>query len=353
MADFLTRLSDGLSGDFRALMLTGPRANAALRSALATTVAVLVALALHLDNPWWAGVSGVVLVQSDRAATLARSVDRVIGTTIGATVGYFGAGLIADHLAFLTVAGGSTAFAIYAQERAEHSYAFLLSGITIVLIMFGALAAPGKALDLAVYRGLEILVGVAVACAVDYALAPPAALAAAVTPRPGVFAAPVDRELVSIAVTGGIAIALIPLIWETLELPGLGQTPITAFVIVVALRQQPGWRALTRMTGCLLGGVWGLAAMHLVGDSFVPWLLALFVGLYLAAHINQGGGDAAYVGLQGGVAIVIAMVQGPAASSDIAPAFNRLVGIFGGVIVVSICQPLLAPLIRRIVEPNE
>ena len=352
MADFLTRLTNGLADDFRALLLTGLRANAAFRSALATTLAVLVALALHLDNPWWAGISGVVLVQSDRAATLARSIDRVIGTTIGATVGYFGAGLVADHLAFLAVAAGSTAFAIYAQERAEHGYAFLLSGITIVLIMFGALAAPGKAFDLAVYRGLEILVGVAVACAVDYALAPPAALAA-VLARPGIFATPIDRDLVAIAVIGGIAIALIPLVWEALQLPGLGQTPITAFIIVVALRQQPGWRALTRLVGCLLGGAWGLAAMHFVGDSFVLWLLALFVGLYLAAHINQGGGDAAYVGMQGGIAIVIAMVQGQAASSDIAPAINRLVGIFGGVIVVSICQPLLARVIRRIVEPSE
>src|SRR5580700_7863608 len=184
MAGFLARLTDGLAGDLRALTLTGPRANAALRSAIATTLAVLIALALHLDNPWWAGISGVVLVQSDRAATVARSVDRVIGTMAGAAVGYVGAGLAGDHLAFLALAGGCTGFAIYAQERAEHGYAFLLSGITIVLIMFGALAAPGTALDLAFYRGFEILVGVCAACAVDYALAEPATLAA-VIPKPG------------------------------------------------------------------------------------------------------------------------------------------------------------------------
>ncbi len=79
----------------------------------------------------------------------------------------------------------------------------------------------------------------------------------------------------------------------------------------------------------------------------------LFIGLYLAAHINQGKGDAAYVGMQAGIAIVIGMVQGQGVSSDIAPAINRLVGVFGGVLVVSICQPLLAPLVGWVIRPRE
>jgi uncharacterized membrane protein YccC len=353
MAGFPTRLSGDLADDLRALTLTGVRANAAFRSALATILAVLAALALHLDNPWWAGISGVVLVQTDRAATLARSIDRVIGTMIGATIGFVGAGLADDHLAFLMLVGGFTAFTIYAQERAEHGYAMLLSGITLVLIMFGSLAEPGKALNLAVYRGLEIIVGVSVACAVDYALAPTTTLAAAAPPRAGVFTRPIDHELAAIALTGGIAIALIPLVWVTLDLPGLGQTPVTAFIILVALRQEPGWRALTRAAGCLFGGLWGLAAMHFVGGSFAPWLLMLFAGLYVAAHINQGKGDAAYVGMQAGIAIVMAMVQGEGPSSDLAPAINREVGVFGGVIVVSLCQPLLAPVVGWIIRPRQ
>lgn len=352
MPNPITRLTSDLADDLRALTLSGARANAALRSTTATVLAVLIALALHFDNPFWAGVSGVVLVQTDRVATFARSIDRVIGTMIGATIGYFGAGLAEDHFAFLTLVGAFTAFVIYGQERTEHGYAVLLSGITVVLILFGSLATPGKALDLAVYRGLEILVGVLVACAVDYALAESTTLAAATPPKPGIFTRPIDHELAAIALTGGIAIALIPLVWETLDLPGLGQTPVTAFVVLVALRQEPGWRALTRFAGCLFGGLWALAAMHLVGGSFLPWLLMLFTGLYVAAHINQGKGDAAYVGMQAGVAIVIGMVQGQGPSSDIAPAINRLVGVFGGVLVVSICQPLLAPVVNWVIRPR-
>jgi len=350
--DFLTRLTSDLAGDFRALTLTGLRENAAFRSALTTVLAVLIALALNLDNPWWAGISGVVLVQTDRTATLARSIDRVIGTMIGAAIGYLGAGLADDHVAFLAIIGGCTGFALYAQERAQHGYAFLLGGITVVLIMFGSLVEPGNALNLSVYRGLEIIVGVVTACAVDYALAEVSGTPAAAATPPGVFTRPIDHELAAIAIAGAITIALIPVIWEALDLPGLGQTPITAVIILVAMRQEPGWRAFTRFVGCLLGAIWGLLAMHFVGGSFLPWLLTLFTGLYLAAHINQGKGDAAYVGMQGGIAIVVTMIQGAGPSPDFASAISRLVGVFGGVIVVSLFQPILTPLVRFIIKPR-
>jgi uncharacterized membrane protein YccC len=349
--DILARLSGDLAGDLRALSLSGPRARGALRTATATVAAMLVALFLHLDNPWWAAITGVVLVQGDVAATLSRSLDRVIGTTIGAVIGYIGAATIADHALFLVLSASCVGFVVYAQERAEHSYAFLLGGITIVLILFGSLADPSTALHLAFFRAFEIYVGVATVCAVDAVLAEPAD-AAVVAPKPGVWTRPIDHELAAIAVTGGLAVALIPLIWETLQLPGLGQTPITAFVILTAIRQEPGWRALTRVVGCFLGGIYGLAAMHFVGDSFLPWIVALFVGLFVFGQITHGKGDASYVGLQAGIAIVVSMILGQGPSFDITPALNRLVGVFGGVTVVALCLPLLSPLVHRVIAPR-
>jgi len=351
MPDLIARLSSDLADELRALDLTGPRANGALRTALATVLSTLAAFALHLDNPWWAAITGIVLVQSDRTATFARSIDRIIGTAIGATVGFLAAATIADHALFLVVSATCTGFVIYAQERAERSYAFLHGGVTIVLVLFGSLAEPGQALNLAYYRSLEIFVGVVVTCGVDFALAPPAAGQTA-APKPGVWTLPIDRELATIAVTGGIAIALIPLIWETLDLPGLGQTPITAFVILTAIRQEPVWKALTRVAGCLLGGLYGLVALHFVGGALLPWLTMLFIGLYFTGHVFHGKGDANYIGVQAGIALVIAMIQGQTPSSDISPAIDRLVGVFGGVIVVSICLPLIAPLVRRVIDPR-
>lgn len=351
MPALLDRIAADLAVDLRAWSLTGPRARGGLRTASATVLATLVALALHLDDPWWAAITGVVIVQADAAGTLSRSIDRVVGTVIGAAIGFAASATIADHVLFLSIAAAATAFTLYAQERARHSYAYLLCGITVILVMFGSLTQPDRALSLAVDRALAIIVSVVVACIVDYALSAPAERHATAAVKPGVWTAPIDRELAAVAIAGGIAIGLIPLIWETLELPGLGETPITAFVIVMAMRQEPGWKALTRATGCLLGAIYGLTAMHFVGGSFVPWVIMLFVGVYLAAHIHHGGGDGSYVGMQAAIAIVMAMVQGEGPSADILPAINRLTGVFGGILVVSLCHPLFAPLVRRLIRP--
>jgi uncharacterized membrane protein YccC len=350
MTDLATRLIASLGDDLRTLLAPGPRTNAAIRTVLSSVMSLLVAFWLGLDNPWWAAVTGFVIIQQDAGATLTRSIDRALGTIVGAVIGYLVAASIADHILFQSICACCTAFAIYGQERAEHGYAVLLGGVTAILVLFGSLAVPDTALHLAVYRALEVLVGIAVACAVDYALAPVTVTQAA-SAKPGIWSLPVDRELLVIAISGGIALALIPLIWETLQLPGLGQTPITAFIILTAMRHEPSWRAITRAAGCLVGAIYGLTAMRLVGDAFLPWLTALSLGIFVSGHIFRGGGDAAYVGMQAGMAMIMAMIQGLAPSTDILPAIDRLVGIFGGILVVAACRPVLVPLVRWIIDP--
>lgn len=184
---------------------------------------------------------------------------------------------------------------------------------------------------------------------VELALAPSAEPLSA-QPKPGVFAAPIDEGLLAVAVTGGIATASIPVIWEALELPGLDQTPITAFVILLAMRREPAWTALNRVAGCVVGGVYGLLCMRLIGDEMAAWLALLFVGLYVSCYVKNGNGEAAYSGHQAAIAIILSMVQGLAPSPDVLPAINRLVGIIGGIVVVMVAQALVAPLVARVLR---
>ena len=149
---------------------SGPRTNAAVRTMLSGVLSLLVALWLNLEDPWWAAITGFSLVQQNATATLLRSIDRALGTIVGALIGYFAVGLVGDHLAFLLICGGCAAFGIYGQERAEHGYAILLGAVTVILVMFGSIVQPEIALHLATYRALAILVGVGVACAVCQAL---------------------------------------------------------------------------------------------------------------------------------------------------------------------------------------
>ncbi len=342
------RLTQELRRELSAVSLSGPIAGLAFRTAVASVLAMLAAMALHLDAPYWAAITAVSIIQPDVASSLGRSLDRCLGTVAGAAVGYFGAGLAGEHLLFQIVVGGAVVFGIYGAERASHGYAALLAAVTVVLVMFGSLDAPDDALRIAVYRSLEIMVGVAAAYGVESALAPSAARPA-VAPKPGIFARPIDQALLATALTGAVAIALIPIVWNALALPGLGQTPITAFVILSAMRREPTWTAANRLAGCVLGGVYGLVSMRFAGDDMGMWLALLFAGLYVSCHVKNGAGEAGYSGHQAAVAILLSMVQGLAPSPDILPAIDRFVGIVGGGVVVVAAQAFVSPWVERAV----
>jgi uncharacterized membrane protein YccC len=344
--DLDLRLAEALKGEFAELRLSGLTAGAAFRATFASILSMIVAMALNLDNPYWAAITAVSIVVPDVSSSFIRSVDRCLGTLIGAAVGYFGAHFVGEPLVFQLICASAVAFGIYGTERGAHGYAVLLGAVTVVLVMFGALESPNDGFRLAVYRSLEIMVGVGVSYLVQVALAP-ADLSAPVGAKPGIFADPVDKDLLVIAVTGGLAVACIPLIWEALDLPGLGQTPITAFVILIAMRRGPAWVAVNRVAGCVLGGAYGLLGMRLAGDAFVVWILLLSGGLYVCCYIKERGGEASYTGHQAAVAVIMSMVQGLAPSPDILPAIERLVGMIGGIIVVIVAQAVAAPLVAR------
>src|SRR6202044_1415984 len=141
------------------ITFSGVTAGLAVRAALAGGVAIGVAMAINLDDPYWAGITAFGMLQRDVAATLSRSFDRILGTIAGAALGYVAAATVGDHVISSALCVAIVSFTLYAQARADHSYAVLLVGVTSLLVMFGSLSTPDAALSLAVYRGLEIIVG--------------------------------------------------------------------------------------------------------------------------------------------------------------------------------------------------
>jgi hypothetical protein len=166
--------------------------------------------------------------------------------------------------------------------------------------------------------------------------------------KPDVFSTPLDEDQLVIAITAGLAIASVPSVRNSLELPGLDQTPITAFVIMIAIHRDPHSTAATRALGCFVGGAYGLLCLGIIDDSLFLWVGLLFLGLCVSGHILHRNGEASYMGHQAGVAVLLAMVEGNAPSVDILPAIDRLglVGIFGGIVLVAVFQNLLSPLVR-------
>jgi len=59
-----------------------------LKTALAAGLCLVLARAMKLHQPYWACVSTIVVMQSETAATLVASRDRLVGTAVGALVGW-------------------------------------------------------------------------------------------------------------------------------------------------------------------------------------------------------------------------------------------------------------------------
>ena len=344
----LQRIGSALRQDLSTLLDADACGGLSLRTAIAAVVAILLACALNLDEPAWAGITTVGITQIRLRATFVRALDRALGTIVGAVVGFIAAGFIDDHAVMTVVLVAGSAFTIYGQERSDHSYALLLGGVTMMLVLFGSLADPTASVDLAVYRVLEVLLGIAVSTAFEWSFADrqPGDQSTKST-LPGVWARPVDRELLALALTGGLAIAAIPIVWTAFNLPGLSQTPITAFVIVTAWHGNPVLKALGRMVGCIGGGLFGLLALRLAGDMLLWWAVLLLFGLYASARVKNTPNDASYAGHQAAIAIILSLVQGARPPADILPALDRLLGIFGGILIVAAFQFTLTPVVTK------
>jgi uncharacterized membrane protein YgaE (UPF0421/DUF939 family) len=138
-----------------------PSIGHALRTALAATVSVIVARLAQMPEAYWAAIATLVVMQSTLGATLTISIERVVATAVGASVGafeadYFGANLIAFGAAIFLLGLLSLAFRL---EKTAYRYA----SITLAIVVLIPRAAP--AWMTALHRFLEVSIGILVALA--------------------------------------------------------------------------------------------------------------------------------------------------------------------------------------------
>jgi uncharacterized membrane protein YccC len=135
--------------ELKELTAPGPRWRICAMASLTVVISVVLALALHLDNVWWAGISGFMSTQATRPSSFHRSVLRVLGTAAGAALGFVLVPLIAyDHFAgalcmFSLALVGSLGVLV-----SVHGYAWLFLGITANLVLMTSLKVPKSCLIL-------------------------------------------------------------------------------------------------------------------------------------------------------------------------------------------------------------
>ena len=139
-----------------------PSLGHALRTAVAATVSVIIARFVRMPEAYWAAIATLVVMQSTLGATLTLSVERIVATAVGASVGaveanFFGSNLIAFAPAIVLIGLLSKAFRL---EKTAYRYA----SITLAIIVL--IPRANAAWAIALHRFIEVSVGILVALAV-------------------------------------------------------------------------------------------------------------------------------------------------------------------------------------------
>jgi uncharacterized membrane protein YccC len=352
----LASLLVSVRAEFSELTLHGPRARLGVATGLAVGIAVVAALALRLDQPYWAGISAFVCSQRTQAMLLDKALNRIIGTALGACVALLMYGLVScDSAAMLLLLFAAGTLSVVGNLVSNHPYAWLLGGITTVIIVLGAIDDPSLALSIAAIRFAEIVLG-CLAALLMANLLPAGEAPAKAAPGWRSLLGP-NAYMLHYGLRTGITVALVPVVWRVLALPDLSQMGISvaAAMGVPALTGVPArdeqlitQRMTQRVVGCLLGGSAALVALALPASAMlVPWLLLLMAGAAIGAQIQAGQQKIAIVGMQGALAVIITMVQGPQPGETLSPAVLRLAGMLAALALLALVGLVLGPATER------
>jgi uncharacterized membrane protein YccC len=321
-------------------------------AALVVPLATTVALALEVESPWWAAISGFMTVVSTGAASLRRGVLRLIGTIAGAVTGFIMARWLPyDHFALCLFLGGMTMLGVIAMQVSPHGLAWLFLSITSIMVLLMGLNDPTQVVDVAYYRVFDVAIGVASAIVVANLLEgwhsdPP-------PPLPG------WRHLLGAqwpavlhGMRAGISVVAVLVAWIWVDLPDVSEMTISVAMVMAApvinygglgTRHAIAERSLQRFIGCLLGGLAALACLALHVTSFPWWLAMIAASVWIGTHIQNGKHGVGYLGTQAAFVFVITLVQGPAPPTSIMPGVERFAGIIGGLGILLIVSLLLWP----------
>jgi uncharacterized membrane protein YccC len=364
------------------------------QAALSVALSVLVAHALHVPYAWWAAISGFAVMQGNLAGSAQRGLHRVLGTVLGATLGALvGPWIGGMPWLFVPVLGVIGGVAVYRALGSNASYAWILGGVTALMVTFEARLLPSveASARFAALRVVEVVIGTAAcvlvsalfhlgaahrdetwprqywavawsahrnwlarvveavrgkrAAAVDHVGGKTEAAPAGPREAPVIVVepAPFPAARRRVAIQAGVSIAILAALAYALNLPGFVQAIVTVIAVVAlpaALIATDATRSVLekivqRIAGCLLAGIVALVLLPLLRGEPIACMIALVLGVLVGCHLQTGQQGASYVGRQFAIVFIMVFVQDHQWSADPQPALLRLGGIMIGVVVIA------------------
>jgi len=327
-----------------------PRLIDELECAISVALAILFAHLLHAEHVSWAAFSGYAVMRGHVRETLTRGTLRIVGTLIGAGLALAIVPLLRS-LGFIgldaVVAGLVAGAALYGAIVARRAYAWLFFGLTFLMILLDTLEHPDVVVrSFAQTRCLEVLAGTA-ACVIVSLVSTVTVRRywpAAPGPKPGQMQW--HRHAFRHAAQGGVAVALLPLLWSLFQIPQLAQSAVTIVATMIVPLSSLGAsnftevskRLVQRVMGCIAGAILAAVVLFAADGSSLILILGTLNGVIVGRHLENGGTRASYVGTQFVLAILVTLVPDNYEQAMMAPAIDRLTGILVGILVL---EPVL------------
>jgi len=352
IGDMIAQTIDGCWRELAELGQDPARTRQGIVAACSVMLATTLALALQLDSPWWAAISGFMSLMSTGAGSLRRGMMRMTGTVAGAVLAFIMARwLLYDQFALCLFLAATTLLGVVAMQVSPHGLAWLFLTITSSLVLLMSLNNPEQVFEVACNRVLEVAVGVASAIIVanllqDWHADPPPT-------TPGwrhLLGA--QWPVVLHGARAAIAVVAVMQIWILIDLPQVTEMAVTIAVVMAApivtvgglgTRHGVYLRSIHRVIGCLLGGVMALGCLALDVTAFPWWLAMIGASVWIGMHVQVGAHGVGYVGTQAAFVFIVTMIQGAAPPDSIMPGIDRFAGITGGLAILLVVSLLLWP----------
>lgn len=133
------------------------------RSVMAATLALWLDFQLHLDSPFSAASTVLLLIHPLQGAVIGKGLMRVVGTAVGLFVAVILLGLFAQKMLLFILAIGvwlGLCVAGMTVLRHYHATAAVVAGYTVCLALGPAIVAPAQGFDHLVTRGTAVVLGV-------------------------------------------------------------------------------------------------------------------------------------------------------------------------------------------------
>src|SRR5438270_11401902 len=112
-----------------------PSITHAIRTAVAATVSVVIARLVQMPEAYWAAIATLVVMQSTLGATLTLSLERIVATAVGASVGALEANFFGSNLVAFAVAIFLTGLLSFAFRLEKTAYRYASVTLTIIVLI--------------------------------------------------------------------------------------------------------------------------------------------------------------------------------------------------------------------------